>query len=365
MDKIREGKALLRVTPAKKVSKKMPVFYNPVMKLNRDLSVCLLNALGKKLQIGLPLAGSGIRGIRFLLETKCVKNISFNDNDNLAVAAIKSNLKLNKLSGSHIHVTQKDANQFLLESTGFDYIDVDPFGSPNPFLDSAIKRISRDGILAVTATDTSALAGSHSDACKRKYWSMPLRNEFMHESGIRILIRKVQLIGAQYEKALTPILAYTQHHYYRIFFSCQKGKERVNKLLKNHSNILYCTCLTRAVATENSGLCTCGLLFNSIGPLWVGKLWDTEVLRKMIGACPNDVNPLLDVLYHESLGTVGFYDIHAIVKRYKLKSIPKTKELLEKIESMGFAAAPTHFAPNTIRTNATLEQLLEIIQSLF
>ncbi|MCU0373510.1 MAG: ATP-binding protein, partial [Ignavibacteria bacterium] len=42
---------------------------------------------------------------------------------------------------------------------GFDYIDIDPFGSPCPFLDAAIKRLSRGGILAVTATDTSALAG--------------------------------------------------------------------------------------------------------------------------------------------------------------------------------------------------------------
>ena len=101
-------------------------------------------------------------------------------------------------------VQDKDANMFILESSGFDYIDIDPFGSPNFLLDSSVKRISRGGILAVTATDTSALAGSYPDACRRKYWAEPLRSEMMHEAGLRILIRKGQLIGAQFEKALTP-----------------------------------------------------------------------------------------------------------------------------------------------------------------
>ena len=73
-----------------------------------------------------------------------------------------------------------------MNSTGFDYIDVDPFGSPNPFLDAAIKRIARDGILAVTATDTAPLCGTYTNACRRKYWAVPLRNELMHEIGIRI-----------------------------------------------------------------------------------------------------------------------------------------------------------------------------------
>jgi len=37
------------------------------MKLNRDIAVLLLNSADKEdMQIALPLAGSGIRGIRFL-----------------------------------------------------------------------------------------------------------------------------------------------------------------------------------------------------------------------------------------------------------------------------------------------------------
>ena len=39
----------------------------------------------------------------------------------------------------------------------FQWIDLDPFGSPVGFLDTAIQSISRVGVLEVTATDIAAL----------------------------------------------------------------------------------------------------------------------------------------------------------------------------------------------------------------
>jgi len=54
----------------------------------------------------------------------------------------------------------------------------------------------KEGFLAVTATDTSALTGTYPKATKRKYWADSYRTEFLHEQAIRILIRKVQMIGA-------------------------------------------------------------------------------------------------------------------------------------------------------------------------
>src|SRR3989344_2036986 len=177
---IEEGLAKINIENKKIVSKNMEVFYNPIMSLNRDISVLLLNSLDKKnMQIADPLAASGIRGIRFLkeLNKNKIRKIYINDIDKNAVKSIKENLKL----------------------TGFDYIDIDPFGTPNPFLDAACKRLAREGIMAVTATDTSALAGTYPQACIRKYWAVPKKDAIMHETGLRILIRKIQLVGAQYE----------------------------------------------------------------------------------------------------------------------------------------------------------------------
>jgi tRNA (guanine26-N2/guanine27-N2)-dimethyltransferase len=140
-----EGSAKINIELGKKISKEMDVFYNPVMKLNRDVSVLLLNCVGKKnMQIGSPLAGSGVREIRFAkeLDKGIVKSISVNDISVKAFNAIKNNIKKNKINSKKLIASNQDANLFLLNSSGFDYIDIDPFGSPNAFLDSAVKRLS-------------------------------------------------------------------------------------------------------------------------------------------------------------------------------------------------------------------------------
>ena len=330
-----------------KISKKLEVFYNPVMKLNRDVSILLLNSIpNKDMQIGLPLSGSGIRGIRFLKELKKgkIKSISFNDYDKKSIKAIKKNLKLNDI-GSKFNIENKDANDFLLSSTGFDYIDIDPFGSPNLFLDSSVKRLSRRGILAVTATDTAALAGSSANACIRKYWAKPLRNEFMHETAVRILIRKIQLIGAQNEKALIPIFSYYSDHYYKIFFRCDKGKLKVDKVLKNHSLMKY----------KN----------NEYGPIWIGKLWDEKLVNNMFKKCDETnkkMYSLLKIITEEAkITTIGSYDLHEISR--KIKKNPRIDDVIKKLKNKGFIASRTHFNLHSVKSNINYDELILLLKN--
>ncbi|MBN2423323.1 tRNA (guanine(10)-N(2))-dimethyltransferase [Candidatus Woesearchaeota archaeon] len=359
-----EGSAKIYIAEDKKISKKLPVFYNPVMKLNRDVSVLLLNSItNNDLQIALPLAASGIRGIRFLLELKKnkIKNITFNDYSEEAVDLIKQNLKLNNLKAD---IENKDANLFLLESSGFDYIDIDPFGSPNPFLLTAITRLSRNGILAVTATDTSALTGTYPGATKRKYFSASLKNEFMHETGIRILIRKIQLTGAENDKALIPIFSYSKDHYYRIFFRCEKGKTKVDDILKQQGYILYCSsCLFRKTSKDifNKNQCeNCGNELDYAGELWLGKLWDNNLVKKMFNTIKNnkELYDLINLIKQESeINAVSFYDIHEICKKYRIKNIPKINDLINKDISR------THFKGEGTRTTLKIKELLKLISS--
>jgi len=374
MKTMQEGKAGIKAYASEIVSKDLPVFYNPVMKLNRDVTVLLLNSIDKKnMQIALPLAATGVRGIRLLLELKKskIKSISFNDNNTEAVKLIKSNLKLNKIKlGKKVNISNLDANLFILNSKGFDYIDIDPFGSPNFLLDSAVKRLGREGILAVTATDTGALCGSYKNACLRKYSGRPLRNEFCHETGLRILISKVQSIGAQYDKALMPIFSYSKEHYFRVLFKCIKGKKKVDELMKNIGYIVYCSsCLSRKTAKDifNSNKCpVCGSKLDYAGKLWLGQLWDKKLLTSM---CKNleckDLFKFFEIIKKESkISSVGFYDIAKVVKHNKLKNVPKKDLLITKIKKAGFKAAETHIRPNSIRSNITLKELLKLIKKI-
>ena len=367
LNKINEGSCVFYAPIGKVISKKLPVFYNPDMKLNRDICVLLLKSLPLELRIADILAGTGIRSIRLLKEIPKARitSIDINDLNPNAAKLIKKNLKLNKIKGKKISVQCKDANSFLIESNGFNYIDIDPFGSPNPFLDNSIRRLSREGLLAVTATDTSALAGSHPGSCKRKYWATPLRNDMMHEIGIRILIRKVQLIGAQYEKALMPIFCHSTLHYMRVYFACQKSKTAVDDVLKQHGYLLCCRkCMARKTSQYNKDDC-CKTAMEFAGPLWLGELWNRDIVDKMyktVDTSNKELTRLIITIRGECrIPAVGFYCISKLCKILKTMP-PKQEILLKKIWQKEADAAITHFMPDALRTSIKLEDLKRILR---
>ncbi len=360
MKKIKEGLAEIFVHLEEKISKKLPVFYNPVMELNRDITILLLQQF-PPMNLCDPLAASGIRSIRFAMELK-YKSITANDISKKAVELIKKNIKQNKINNkskkvnfNRFKVYQKDANLMLLESKGFDFIDLDVFGCPNFMLDAACKRLSRNGILAITATDTSALCGTFPKACLRKYWAMPKKDATMHENGLRILIRKIQLIGAQYNKALIPLFSYSEEHYMRVFLRNDYGKDKVDELLKKHGNF-------------NIGK------MKMFGPLWFGDLWDKKLCEQMYDSAlknnifkgKNALIKFLKTIKEESkIHAIGFYDLNDICKKYNIKELQKKESLINQIKKIGYEASETHFKGGGIRSNIGVKELVKILRGTF
>ena len=361
---ILEGSAQLNIGTGK-ISKKLEVFYNPAMKFNRDVTLLLLHSIDrKKLNIGLPLEASGVRVIRMMKELPAaiIKHISCNDNSQEAFEKMQEHITLNKVKGK-ITVTQKDADLFFEESNGFDYIDIDPFGSPNSFLNAAIKRLSRNGILAVTATDTSALTGTYERATLRKYWARPLRNELMHEVSVRILIRCVQLLGTIHDKALTPVYSYARDHYVRVFFRCEKGRKKVDEIIHQHQYLVYDKERMKTRAARVGEIKSLDLY---AGPLWTGQLWDTTLAQRI---ARNEINivlapeesKFLNIIAEESkIQTLGFLDLHTFGKRFKI--IPKTESVIELLQSNKIHAARTHFSLYGLRTTISGEELFVLVK---
>lgn len=365
ISKVKEGKTTFFAHLAKVVSKELPIFYNPVMQMNRDIAVLLLASQKKGLVTSDPLAGTGVRSLRFLKELpKIVKKVKVNDGNTKFPALFKKQLKLNKLSSKKAEISNQEASKYLLDNPGADYVDIDPFGSPNPFLDAACKTIARDGILAVTATDTGALAGTFPDACRRKYWAKPLKNELMHEIGLRILIRKVQLIGMQYERALIPIFSHASDHYYRTYLHAEKSKKYVKIMTAQHGYLLYCpACMDRAVSSLNVAVCLCGSKMLAAGPMWLGDLWNHALVRRMLPKSEGRAKKLLETIHKEAhIHNVGFMDIHRICKLYKIP-VPKTQAVLDALKKR-FHATKTHFSETGIRTDAPVKEFKKIIQAL-
>lgn len=63
----------------------------------------------------------------------------------------------------------------------FDAIDLDPYGCPSIFLDSAVQSVKDGGMLLVTATDMAVLAGNSPETCYAKYGSVSLKIRCCHE----------------------------------------------------------------------------------------------------------------------------------------------------------------------------------------
>ncbi|MBS3110251.1 tRNA (guanine(10)-N(2))-dimethyltransferase [Candidatus Woesearchaeota archaeon] len=377
---IKEGKAVLKVPTGEKISSSLAVFYNPVMKFNRDISVLLLQCLGRKnLSFADILSASGARGIRLALELKkgIIGTMVLNDQSKKAFGNIRQNLSLNGLGKDRrIAVKNMDANELLQDSSGFDVIDIDPFGSPNFFLWNSLKKIKRNGILAVTATDTGALAGAFPEAGIRKYWAIPLKNEFMHETGLRILARKVQLVASQLDRAAVPILSFYRDHYYRIIFRIEHGARKADKAMRGYKCILYCrNCTSRWVINEMSpaktgnigkdSKCCKDPKFEKAGPMWCNAMGDPGLADKMAAKSANEKDrKFLSVLASEyKSGIVGFYDIHRICKISHLE-IPRKEDLRNALIKQGNQSVATHVSGTAIKTDASLHSIIRTIRSL-
>ncbi|MFP4524332.1 MAG: tRNA (guanine(26)-N(2))-dimethyltransferase [Candidatus Woesearchaeota archaeon] len=345
MERATEGAATIRVERPETVSKDMEVFYNPVMAFNRTLSVILLKSLGKAgLRVCDPMAGSGVRSLRFLKELPpgVISELVVNDLSRGFIGRFEENARLSGVELKEgVAVENREASSLLLGSRGFDYVDVDPFGSPNPFLDAAVRKVHRGGVLAVTATDTAPLCGTYPKACRRKYWATPRRDVLMHEAGLRILVRKCQLVAAQYDKALTPILAYSKDHYFRVFFGVAQGKQRVDKILDDHG------------------------FLGDAGPLWLGPLGDKRLLARMSLVAEDsypDAKGFLDTLAAEAaLDVPGFFDVHEAARKLK-SNPPRMEDVLGWLHEAGFRAVRTHISGTGVRADCDEDSFLDAVR---
>jgi len=267
MKLITEGKTKLRIHTAKVPSKQMPVFYNPEKEYDRTLSVKFIKKLKPEKCLDL-LAASGARGLRLMNEAKVP--VVFNDINSKAVRLIRQNLKLNNLKAK---VHNRNANKLLYDlNEYFDFIDLDPFGTPNPYLDACIKHTSRHGVLAVTATDTAALVGARPKAARRKYHATLQRCPFMKEVGLRVLIKHVVEKGAELELAMKPVMAHSTRHYFRAYFKKDLGAKRCDALLDD-IKLLYYDPDTGYRGYEPKGI--------ALGPVYTGSINSESVIPEL------------------------------------------------------------------------------------
>ena len=376
---IEEGLTQIEFPEFDKISSDAPVFYNPHMEMNRDLSILAIQVFQKQedreINICDLFGGSGIRGVRYKNEIDGIGEVSINDISETANHFERHNIELNNLDD--VEVYQHDASMFLRMKRGeFDVIDIDPFGTPSPFMDSAGYGARRNSLLCVTATDTSALCGTYQEPCIRKYNSKPYKSEYCHETGIRILAGFVALTLSKYAKYIEVKMSHSTEHYMRLYLEIKKGSKRTDESLKNIGYISHCkNCLHRQVsnglASPIEEVCpVCGEKLVHAGPLWIGAIQDADFIEKMIDETNHkkintekDALKLMNACLLEAGAPATFYDVHTVCKSLKI-SAPKLDLIFDEIKNQGFIAIKTHFNPLGIKTDATIKDIEKILISL-
>lgn len=341
------------------------VFYNPEMRQNRDIAVALVACFTEEVQDLTYLdamSASGIRGLRIANEVGLETTMS--DWEETSVELINRNIALNDLK--NCTSINRNTNVVMLDGS-FDIIDLDPFGSPAPFLDTACRSARK--LLCVTATDTAPLCGAHKKAGIRNYGAVPLKTEYYPEMGLRILMGAIARTLARHDKAMIPILSYASQHFYRTFVSVKKDIRSADACLKEMGFVSHCfNCGERywknGLAVHMGEKCsTCGKTTSLAGPLWLGSLHDMDFcqqvineiekrefkqVEKIITACRDE----LDIPLH--------YDYHRICKSLGISARP-TNELILSLKREGYKASRTHFSGISFKTDATMEDIKKIV----
>ncbi len=371
----KEGRALIEDTVGEDKA-----FYNPLGAFSRSVGVTAVAAESgtqkRMLNVADVFSATGVRGIRYLLESGVVDSLHLNDASPLAIRVSRHNVELNNIQERSI-LSQMESNYFLAskasEGERFDFVDIDPFGTPAPFVDNAVSATRKGGLLAITATDLAPLCGLHCRAAIRKYGSMSVRSEFCHEVASRILAYSVVLACGR--KNLSPELLLTMfsQHYIRIYVRVHGGKSGFP-----HDEIgILSTCPKGHFTTSSKlwgadlmTLCPeCGSKIQIAGPLWIGPLHSLGFIERMQNSLGilewgRDVKRLavfLNTFKEEVRFPPYFFDISRSADRLGVR-MPKTADVIGSLRSRGYGAARTHFRPTGVKTDASHQVFLEVVE---
>lgn len=340
------------------------VFYNPNMTFCRSMSSLAVGAIGRKLEVCDAFCASGIRGIRYAKENENVTRTVFMDIDPAAIRDAKANARKNKIR----HEAMKGNISRLVFDTTADFLEMDPFGSPAPYLYDAFRLFKpvKLAYLSVTATDVAVLCGGKSKACLKNYGSVPMNNEFTHETGMRMMVKRIAETAASFNMGIRPLVSFSDRHYLKSIMELRRGAELAYNSVSSFGHVEHCgRCGYRAAVRFPAAKCPgCGSKLDFAGPLWLGELQDRAFVRKMASlnakrdySQKGEVAKMLSLLEGEAGMPPYYYNVHVLSRINGGGEMPKMAAILQGIQKKGYRAARTHYSDVSIKTDAPLKSI--------
>ncbi|VDL89957.1 unnamed protein product [Schistocephalus solidus] len=306
--KVREGSAEVKLPDS--------VFYNPVQEFNRDITIAVIRNFlklhlcefidkGMKIAasknaspepttyVGISileaLAASGLRSVRFANEIPLVCKITANDVDPEATKLISENAQRNHVSAL-VQPTCSDAVSLMLNSTSyadrfpnpfscvfkrvnhivfifdvsFNVVDIDPYGTASPFLDSAVQCLYDGGLLCVTSTDMAVLCGATPGTAYGKYGGVAIKMTAQHEQGLRLLLYAIQQAASRHGKVIEPLLSLSIDFYARVFVRVRSSPRGVKHVAAKMALVYSCTGCHVSAHNKIKEQFQCALIYSNI-----------------------------------------------------------------------------------------------------
>lgn len=428
---VKEGQAAILFPKENKV------FYNPIQQFNRDLSVTCIRAWSelylariqdkkqkRQFKKGLKrnvegelqtdpdstdksetppfiniieaLSASGLRAIRYAKEIPKVRSVLANDFSPSAVESIKRNVEFNEVS-SLVKPNHGDAIKLmssLRDTNQYHVIDLDPYGTAAPFMDSAIQAIKDEGLLLVTCTDLGVLAGNgYPEKCFGLYGGTNASGDATHEVALRLVLHMIANIAGKYGKTIEPQLSLSVDFYVRLFIKVKKSPITVKSLGANTMINYVCSgcgtshaqhlmkmtlnekhkdnplCKYKYSLAQGPGIGThcsfCSSVFHLTGPMWGGSLHNKEFMEQVLqvaGVLDPEVYRTIPRIKGMTTLALQELDAHFYFKPTTMASVlrcqpPPLNEIASALGNLGFKASLTHAMPNGIKTNADWESV--------
>ena len=409
-----EGSTRLLVPAASlsgRVPPREPAFFNPRARLSRDVSVVAYSAfaaeLGRPAVMLEALSGLGARGLRAANESG-VGLVVLNDLNPSALSLAARSAAANGLA--NVETSRREACAFLLSrmwgggdggaagrARRADIVDIDPFGSPAPYLDCCLRAVSRGGMLSMTATDLQVLNGMFPAACARRYGGAPMRRSgFGDETSLRLMLGCLCSIAGRLDLSVRPLLVHSDQHYYRAYVRVAGRADQTGMIGRLH---LCRRCGWRAAASPAAaaeaapaappdgrgggrrerraaaaaafplGECpACGSPYpDSAGPLWAGPLFDGPFARLMAARAASlpvgrECAPLLERAAAEAAMPAAYYTLDEEASRAGTHP-PKLGRMIESLRAAGHAASPTSLSSTGFRTGAPPAAIAEALRA--
>ncbi|CAH8259021.1 unnamed protein product [Arabidopsis lyrata] len=339
------------------------------------------------------LSASGLRALRYAREIEGIGQVVALDNDLASVEACQRNIKFNgSVAISKVESHHTDARVHMLtHPKEFDVVDLDPYGSPSIFLDSAIQSVTDGGLLMCTATDMAVLCGGNGEVCYSKYGSYPLRAKYCHEMALRILLASIESHANRYKRYIVPVLSVQMDFYVRVFVrvytsaSAMKNTplklsyvyqcigcdsfhlQPVGRSLPKNNSVRYLPAIGPVVKQDCNH---CGKKYNMGGPIWSTPMHDQEWVTSILNSVKSMkdrypaydlISAVLTTVSEELLDVPLFLSLHNLCATLKCIS-PSAAMFRSAVINANYRISGTHVNPLGMKTDAPMEVIWDIMR---